>query len=146
MRKVMILAAALTLVLGMSACGDDDGTEINVVLGEFVVEPETANADAGEITFVADNQGGDTHELLVVRGAAATDLPTDDDGAFDEAEFGEDNVIDEVEDVEAGGDAELTVDLEPGAYLLLCNIVEEEDDGEIESHFAEGMVTTFTVD
>lgn len=145
MGKVMILASALALVLGTSACGDDDSTEINVVLGEWVVEPDVASADAGEITFIADNQGGETHELLVVRGVAAVDLPTDDDGAFDEAAYGEDNVIDEVEDVAAGSDAELTVDLDAGAYLLLCNIVEEEDDGEVESHFAEGMVTTFTV-
>jgi hypothetical protein len=29
---------------------------------------------------------------------------------------------------------------------LLCNIVEEEEDGEVESHFAEGMHTTFTVE
>jgi hypothetical protein len=46
----------------------------------------------------------------------------------------------------ASGDTEdLTLDLEPGSYLLLCNIVEEED-GESESHFAEGMHATFTVE
>jgi hypothetical protein len=40
----------------------------------------------------------------------------------------------------------LTLDLEAGTYLLLCNVVEEEETGEVESHFAEGMHTTFTVD
>ena len=39
-----------------------------------------------------------------------------------------------------------TLDLEAGDYVLLCNIVEEEEDGEVESHFAEGMHTTFTVE
>ena len=40
---------------------------------------------------------------------------------------------------------ELTANLEAGSYVLLCNIVEEED-GETESHYAEGMHTSFTVE
>lgn len=40
---------------------------------------------------------------------------------------------------------ELTLDLEPGTYVLLCNLVEEET-GEVESHLAEGMHATFTVE
>jgi hypothetical protein len=34
--------------------------------------------------------------------------------------------------------------LEAGDYVVFCNIVEEMD-GETESHFAEGMHTTFKV-
>lgn len=67
-----------------------------MVLSEFIVEPEQESVDSGEVTFVADNQGGETHEFLVVEAASAGDLPVDDDGAFDEAAFGEDNVLDEV--------------------------------------------------
>jgi uncharacterized cupredoxin-like copper-binding protein len=55
-------------------------------------------------------------------------------------------VLGEVEDVEAGDERELTLDLEPGDYVLLCNVVEEEETGEVESHFAEGMHATFTVE
>jgi hypothetical protein len=36
--------------------------------------------------------------------------------------------------------------LEAGTYLLLCNVVEEEESGEVESHFKEGMHATFTVE
>jgi uncharacterized cupredoxin-like copper-binding protein len=136
-----------------AGCGDDDdgggeagGREVNVVVSEFIVEPEQESVDAGEVTFVVDNQGGDIHEFLVVDAASADDLPVDNDGAFDEAAFGEDQVLDEVEDIESGDTAELTLDLEAGTYLLLCNVVEEEETGEVESHFAEGMHTTFTVD
>jgi uncharacterized cupredoxin-like copper-binding protein len=136
-----------------AGCGDDDdggeaagGGEVNVVVSEFIVEPEQESVDAGEVTFVVDNQGGDIHEFLVVDAASADDLPVDDDGAFDEAAFGEDKVLDEVEDIESGDTAELTLDLEAGSYVLLCNVVEEEETGELESHFAEGMHTTFTVE
>jgi uncharacterized cupredoxin-like copper-binding protein len=146
-RGTVSVAVAVAVLWGLVAgCGDDDGgEEVNVVLSEFVVEPEQESADSGEITFAIDNEGGETHEFLVVEAASADDLPVDDDGAFDEAAFGEDNVLDEVEDIEAGDTAELTLDLEAGTYVLLCNIVEDED-GEVESHFAEGMHATLTVE
>ncbi len=35
---------------------------------------------------------------------------------------------------------------ESGSYVLFCNVTEPEDGGEVLSHFAEGMATTFTVD
>jgi hypothetical protein len=54
-------------------------------------------------------------------------------------------VVDEVEDIASGSTADLRVDMEAGAYVLLCNLVEEED-GETESHFEEGMHTGFTVE
>jgi uncharacterized cupredoxin-like copper-binding protein len=153
-RGTASVVAATAVVWSFAAgCGDDDdgggaagGGEVNVVVSEFIVEPEQESVDAGEVTFVVDNQGGDIHEFLVVDADSADDLPVDDDGAFDEAAFGEDNVLDEVEDIESGDTAELTLDLDAGTYVLLCNVVEEEDTGELESHFAEGMHTTFTVE
>jgi hypothetical protein len=39
----------------------------------------------------------------------------------------------------------LTVDLDAGSYALICNIVEEEE-GEPEAHYAEGMRADFTVE
>ena len=146
--RTLAIVAMAVLLLSAAACGDDDddgGAEVDVVLSEFVVEPAEDSIEAGEVTFVIENQGGETHEFVVVEAASADDLPVDDDDAFDEDEFGEDNVLGEVEDIEAGDTAELTLDLEAGDYVLLCNIVEEED-GEAESHFAEGMHATFTVE
>jgi uncharacterized cupredoxin-like copper-binding protein len=138
------MVAIAVLLLSAAGCGDDDdeGAEVDVVLSEFIVEPAEDSVEAGEVTFALDNQGGETHEFLVVEAASADDVPVDDDGAFDE---GADGVVDEVEDIEAGDTAELTVDLEAGDYVLLCNIVEDED-GEVESHFAEGMHADFTVE
>lgn len=141
---VVVIAAVL---LSAAGCGDDDddeGAQVDVVLSEFIVEPGEDSVDAGEVTFALDNQGGETHEFVVVRAASADDLPVDANGAFDEEAFGADNVVGEVEEIEAGDTAELTLDLEAGEHMLLCNIVEE--DGEAESHFAQGMHTTFTVE
>jgi hypothetical protein len=55
-------------------------------------------------------------------------------------------VVDEIEDIPVGETPTLTVDLEPGAYALICNIVQEEPDGTLEAHYAEGMRTGFTVE
>lgn len=145
-REPVAVAVAILSLLA-AGCGDDDGgEEVNVVLSEFTVEPEQESVEAGEVTFVVDNQGGEPHEFLVVEAASADDLQVDANGAFDEAAVGEDNVLDEVEDIEAGDEAELTLDLDAGDYVLLCNIVDEEETGEVESHFAEGMYTSFTVE
>ena len=151
MRRISTPVIVVTAVLLLSAagCGDDDddeGAAVDVVLSEFIVDPAEDSAEAGDVTFALDNQGGETHEFVVVEAARVDDLTVDDDGAFDEEAFGEDKLLGEVEEIEAGDTAELTLDLEAGDYVLLCNIVEEEEGGEVESHFAEGMHTTFTVE
>jgi len=52
-------------------------------------------------------------------------------------------VIDEIEDIPVGETQSLTVDLEAGKYVLICNIY---DEAEAEAHYAEGMRTAFTVE
>lgn len=159
-RRVLVAAPLVVVVWSFAVgCGDDDGDEaaageeVNVVLSEWIVEPEPDSVEAGEITFLADNQGGEPHELVVVEAASADELPLAEDGSFDEAAFGEENVLGEVEDVAAGDTEELTLDLEPGSYVLLCNIVEEpgemDEMDEMEEphrHFAQGMHASFTVE
>ncbi len=160
------MAAVLLLGVGAAACSDDDddasssdsdSTEttettddsmdeagVDVLLSEWIVEPDPTSADAGEVAFKGDNQGGEVHELVVVKADSPDDLPTDADGAVIEDELPEGALIGEIEDIDPGADASVTLNLESGDYVLFCNITEEEDDGSIESHYAEGMVNTFT--
>jgi uncharacterized cupredoxin-like copper-binding protein len=137
---------AVVLLLAAGCSGSGASEAVNVVLGDFVVEPDADSVGAGEVTFAVDNQGGETHEFVVVEAASAEELPVDENGAFDEEAFGADNVLGEIEDVESGEQGELTLDLEPGTYVLLCNVTEEEEGGELESHFAEGMHATLNVE
>jgi hypothetical protein len=113
--KTSVVVGAAVLLLSAVGCGDDDddggdegagGTEVDVVLSEFIIEPSEDTVDAGEVTFNLDNQGGETHEFVVVDAASVDDLPLDEDEAFDESTYGEDNVLGEVEDVESGATAE----------------------------------------
>jgi hypothetical protein len=139
------IAAVVAIPVGLAACGDDGAASTDVTLSEWIVEPDPTSADAGEIEFVGDNQGGETHELVVVRAANADALPTDEDGAVVEEELPEGALIGEIEDIESKSSKSVTLDLEAGNYVLFCNITEEQADGSIESHFAEGMHADFDV-
>jgi hypothetical protein len=121
-------------------------TSMDVVLDEWRVDPEAATVAAGTIEFELTNVGEDEHEFAVTRGASIEALPLADDDTVDiplleeEGEF-----VGEVEAFPAGGECAGTFDLEPGRYVLFCNLVHEEEEG-IENHFQEGMATEFVVE
>ena len=54
-------------------------------------------------------------------------------------------LIDEIEDIAVGDTPTLTVSLDAGSYVLICNIVEDEGDETI-VHYQQGMRTGFTVE
>lgn len=151
-----VIAAAVS-ILALAACGDDTGGDngadaagaggdMSIELQEWAVVPDQESAPAGEIAFSVENIGEEVHEFVIIR----TDLdpgalPTADDGSVSESGEGME-VIDEIEDIEPGDTAQLTVDLDAGAYTLICNILEEEEDGEFESHYQMGMRTALTVE
>jgi uncharacterized cupredoxin-like copper-binding protein len=158
---VVSVLAALSLVA--AACGDGDeggttaatggatgetggGTTVDVTVQEFAVLPAQESAPAGDVTFAVTNTGPeDTHEFVVFKTDLEPDaLPTASDGSVDEEGEGVE-LIDEIEDIAVGDSPTLTVSLEAGSYVLICNIVEEEGDETI-VHYQQGMRTGFTVE
>jgi hypothetical protein len=117
-------------------------TRVNVALDEWTIEPEVDAAPAGAVGFVARNQGEEPHELVVIKGVAAADLPLKRNGSLDEEELPAGALIGEIESFPAGTSCNGVFELMAGEYTLVCNIVEKED-GHV--HLAKGMVTTFTV-
>jgi hypothetical protein len=121
-------------------------TEIAVTLTEFDITLSEDTAPAGIVHFALTNTGAEPHEFVVVQGVAPADLPLDDDGALDEAALPDGALVGEVEPFPGeGATCDGTFELGAGDYTLLCNIVETEEDGAVESHLAENMVATFTV-
>jgi uncharacterized cupredoxin-like copper-binding protein len=142
-RVWLFVTAAALLALLLPACGG--GETVDVTLQEFAVGVDPASASAGEVTFSVTNDGpDDVHEFVVIRtDLAPTDLPTDETGAVDEEGEGIEEVVNEIEDIPVGTTEELTVDLDAGNYVLICNIYDEEEQ---EAHYSEGMRAAFTVE
>lgn len=152
----------LTLAFAFASCGGGEdkggGTPVDVELNEYYVIPEPASVPAGRITFSARNIGQAEHELLIARaddcllcGAARADgqqglppdaLPTKENGAYDE-EAAAVRIIGKID--KFTGEKRLTVDLAPGKYVLMDNLVDDYD-GELESYYKEGMSAAFTVE
>jgi hypothetical protein len=153
---LMVLVAGLALV----ACGDEEPTQaptttappttarttVGVTLQEFSVLPAPASAPAGQVTFEAKNTGPkDPHELVVIK----TDLepgalPTTPKGGVDEEGAGIE-ALGEIEEFKVGQTQSKAFDLKAGSYVLICNVVEEEE-GKTEAHYQLGMRTAFTVE
>lgn len=105
---------------------------IDTSLTEWAIEAGSAEAEAGSVEFNAINDGKVPHELEVVKSdTPAGDLPVKDGVAeLDGEEIGE------VEDIAPGASKPLTVDLDKGHYILICNLP---------SHYEQGMYADFEV-
>jgi uncharacterized cupredoxin-like copper-binding protein len=142
--------ATETVTETVSAAGDsattDKGKVVNVELGEkgstYFVTPDQTTVDAGAVTFAVTNVGQLYHEFIVysnLDGIEPGALPI---SAEDEAELVEEDIVGEapyatppiVPSDKQPGDAdhrirpegwgaELTVDLQPGQSILLCNLM-----------------------
>jgi hypothetical protein len=121
------------------------GEHVEVTLDEWTVEPGTSTIAAGTVVFEAINAGDEPHELVIVRGDDPADLPLSE-GKVDEEQLPEGAFIGEIEAFPAGERCAASFELEPGRYVLFCNITEQEEHGGHESHFEEGMVTTIEVE
>lgn len=128
-----------------TAASDTAAAHVLVREYEFNVAPARRSVMAGPVEFQVLNTGTEEHEFVVVKTDLSIDqLPTNPDGSFDEEGDGVE-VVDEIEGVEPGTMERLDVSLDAGHYVLMCNRVEVEEDGEVESHFAMGMRADFNV-
>jgi uncharacterized cupredoxin-like copper-binding protein len=135
-RRWLAVPMILGLVLVTTSCSGDDDGGVGVTLADFTITVDPDSASAGDVTFDITNDAGQTHEFVVFNTDLAPDqLPTDEGGDVDEAGEGVEHV-DEIEDITAGSTESLTVNLDAGSYVLICNLP---------GHYAQGMHTGFTV-
>jgi uncharacterized cupredoxin-like copper-binding protein len=121
----------------------DDATQFNVALGEWYLTPDASRVDAGKIYFLVDNQGPeDPHEFVVIKSDEPADLLPVVDGKVPEDQV---ELLNEIEPFAPSSQASMVLELEPGNYVLICNIAEQEE-GVLESHYGEGMYSALTVE
>jgi uncharacterized cupredoxin-like copper-binding protein len=136
-RAAATLAILLPMVAGSCSHGDGSGdaSVLDVGLKDFELTLSSNAVAPGTITFVGANEGPSVHEfevfgvnegvdvdaLVVEAGVAITDGLAP---------------IEEVEDIAPGTSSELALELEPGAYAVICNLPD---------HYGKGMHATFVV-
>ncbi len=134
----MVLVLALVLAPLLTACGPQ---KVDVTLATYSLKISTDTVNRGKVIFHVMNTATDQkHEFVIFK----TDLPEDQlplvaDGTKVDEEGAGITHIDEVPDMEPGAVEDLTVDLEPGNYVLICNMTENA------IHYMRGMHVVFTV-
>jgi uncharacterized cupredoxin-like copper-binding protein len=138
----LLVAAVAVLTLTASACGGGGGgggKGVSATLSEWQIKLDPSSAGNGQVTFNISNQGANVHEFVVFKTDLAPDaLPTktvEGSTEVDEEASGL-TLVDEKEDIAPGSSVDLTVNLEPGSYVVICNIA---------GHYEKGMHAAFTV-
>ena len=159
-----VLVCAFAGLLAVPAFADDMVTTINVSMwdsgpesmadmdavhmmgvvesDEDMSEPtmgftlDVAEVPAGEVTFIATNDSTAFEHEMVVAPVADTSVPLPYIEAEDRVDEDAAGAIGEVAETEPGESGSVTLHLDPGTYILFCNVAD---------HYAMGMWTLLTV-
>jgi uncharacterized cupredoxin-like copper-binding protein len=134
--RSIVLAGVLAIAAvscGGSGSGGGATGDVVVTMKDFSLAATPGTFSAGDITFGIQNDGPSAHEFVILRTDAAPDALPVENGLIPEDQV---DVVDEAEDIAPGTDTSLSVDLQPGSYVLVCNLP---------AHYEAGMHAAFTV-
>jgi uncharacterized cupredoxin-like copper-binding protein len=109
---------------------------VRVTESDFRIKVSPRVVSAGQLRFAVDNKGPVSHELVIVRANAAL-LPLRGDGITVDEDAVEHNTAGVLEPGAPGQTRQLTVNLRPGRYELICNMF---------GHYLGGMRTPLVVE
>jgi len=138
---LFVLAVAAFLV----ACGGESSerrSNVEITLREWEVVVEPSEVRPGKVVFEVTNSGGRQHQFLVVK----SDLPPGQlpisDVLVEEEKL---NIAGTIASVRPGETAVLELELFPGKYVLICNLVERAANAPADPHYLNGMASSFLV-
>ena len=142
--RAMRLVAGLALLGSLAAsCGNGTGSSdgasgadaggVSATVRDFEIALSSATVERGDVAFSIENEGPSTHEFVVVKSDAAPDQLPVENGLVSEDGV---DLIGEAEDIAPSTTTDLTLNLQPGSYIIMCNIA---------GHYEQGMHTGFTV-
>lgn len=130
MRTILCVA----VIVAAAACAGPDeaaGSQLVAEMRDHSFELSTSSVRAGKVSIGVRNRGGTAHDLVVLR----SDRPADglEVAGLRAVEEGRIGAIDQIA---PGRSRKLELDLEPGRYLLICNVP---------THYQLGMRAVLTV-
>ena len=130
---VLVVAGAACSSTGGASSSPTPGTGIAVTLSDFKIKAADTEAPAGPVTFDLTNDGPSDHTFFMVK----TDLAEDALPVADHlVQVDQLDVVAEIDTFPAGTERSLTVDLQPGGYVMFCNLT---------GHYESDMHAAFTV-
>jgi uncharacterized cupredoxin-like copper-binding protein len=137
--RALVIGPITALAVLGAACTSDDGGEssgdgISATLTDFAIDLGATSAPAGPVTFDITNGGATVHEFEVLRTDTGADALPVDSGVVQTSADGIE-IVDEVEEIAPGTSAGLSVELQAGTYVVICNV---------SGHYEQGMFTSFT--
>lgn len=133
MRALALLVVAVLTACGQALAYDAGAVQLVAELRDYSVTLNAAEVKAGTVKVGIRNRGSQPHDFLVIRTDLAPDQLPYDAGR---AKANEDGVVGKTQDLRAGGTGALTVTLEPGSYVVICNVA---------GHYQLGMRTALKV-
>lgn len=108
--------------------------QLVVEMTDYKVATNVPTVRAGETKIGVRNRGSQPHDLVLLRTELAPDKLPYDAGR---AKADEPGLVVRSNELRAGGTAAVTVKLEPGVYVLICNVA---------GHYGLGMRTSLRVE
>lgn len=128
----LVFAVGATIVIGCSG-----SSSVDISVSEYTFGLERPVVGAGDVTFRLTNAGNEDHEFAVIRTDLAPDsLPIRDGEWVDEGAPGLSS-IGGFDHLLPDRTKELSLRLESGNYVLLCNM---------QGHYQRGMYAALTVE
>jgi uncharacterized cupredoxin-like copper-binding protein len=144
-RRVLALVMVGGLLVSCTSSGPTSGP-VTATLKEWQISLSSSDIKAGAITFNITNDGDKEHEFVIRKTDLKSDaLPLKDDGSGEVSEDAPELQAvgdpSELAEIKPGtSDGTITVTLQPGHYVIFCNLHVEDL-----VHYHEGMHTDFTV-
>jgi plastocyanin len=145
MKRIVVSVCAGLFSVALVACSSSSSSSsagtggssgsggIGATEKDFAISLASSSAAAGDVSFDITNEGPSAHEFVVIASDLAPDaLPVED------AEVQEDTVevVGEQEDIAPSTTATLTLELDAGSYVVICNLP---------GHYEKGMYAGLTV-
>ncbi|MSO79675.1 MAG: hypothetical protein EXQ79_08715 [Acidimicrobiia bacterium] len=133
-------------------------TTVKITLFEYKIKLKGKGDEVptGRVKFKIRNIGIEEHEVVIVRGDDPKALSAKD-GVVDEAAIPDGDLVGESGEIKAKGSKSKSFTLDPGSYVLFCNVLHDHGHGDMGDmdgmehgatsggHFGEGMYTVITV-